>query len=46
MPIGNILAGWASNEFGPQPTLAIGGFVVTVVATGVAIFNMRLRELH
>ena len=46
MPIGNILAGAASNQFGPQPTLAVGGFVVTVVATGVAIFNKRLRELY
>jgi MFS family permease len=46
MPIGNIIAGAASNEFGPQYTLAIGGFVVTVVAAGVAIFNKRLRELH
>lgn len=46
MPIGNILAGWASNEFGPRYTLAVGGFIVTVVATGVTIFNKRLRELH
>ena len=46
MPIGNIIAGAASNEFGPQYTLAIGGFVVTVAAAGVAIFNKRLRELH
>ena len=46
MPIGNILAGTASNHFGPQRTLAAGGFVVTMVATGVAIFNKRLRELH
>ena len=46
MPIGNILAGTASNHFGPQPTLAVGGFVVTIVATGVLIFNRRLRELH
>ena len=46
MPIGNIIAGTASNEFGPQYTLAVGGFVVTVAATGVAIFNKRLRELH
>ncbi|HEX6649488.1 MAG TPA: MFS transporter [Pyrinomonadaceae bacterium] len=46
MPIGNILAGTASNHFGPQRTLAVGGFVVTMVATGVAIFNKRLRELH
>ena len=46
MPIGNILAGSASSSFGPQRTLAVGGFVVTIVATGVAIFNKRLRELH
>lgn len=46
MPIGNIIAGAASNEFGPQYTLAVGGFVVMIVATGVAIFNKRLRELH
>lgn len=46
MPIGNILAGTASNHFGPQRTLAVGGFVITLVATGVAIFNRRLRELH
>ena len=26
MPIGNILAGAASNHFGPQSTLAVGGF--------------------
>jgi ABC-type iron transport system FetAB permease component len=46
MPIGNILAGAASNHFGPQYTLAVGGFIVTIVATGVAIFNKRLRALH
>lgn len=46
MPIGNILAGSASSSFGPQPTLAVGGLVVTIVATGVLIFNRRLRELH
>lgn len=46
MPIGNIVAGTASNHFGPQVTLAVGGFVVTMVATGVLIFNRRLRELH
>jgi MFS family permease len=46
MPVGNIVAGAASNHFGPQYTLAVGGFVITVVAAGVAIFNKRLRELH
>ena len=46
LPIGSIVAGTASNHFGPQPTLAIGGFIVAMVATGVTIFNKRLRELH
>jgi MFS family permease len=46
MPIGNILAGAASNQFGPQLTLAFGGLVVTVAAIGVSIFNRRLRSLH
>ena len=46
MPIGNLLAGTASNHFGPQRTLALGGFVVTIVATTVLIFNQRLRELR
>ena len=46
MPIGSILAGTASNHFGPQYTLATGGFVVTMVGIGVLIFNRRLRELY
>ncbi len=46
MPIGNISAGAASAHYGPQVTLAFGGFVVTIVATGVLIFNRRLRELY
>lgn len=46
MPIGNISAGAASAHFGPQITLAVGGFVVTMAATGVLIFNRRLRELY
>jgi len=46
MPIGNILAGSASHRFGTQHTLAFGGIVVTLVATMVAIFNKRLRQLY
>jgi MFS family permease len=46
MPIGNIVAGTASNHFGPQHTLAAGGIIVSVVASTVAIFNKRLRDLH
>ena len=46
MPIGNILAGALSNYFGPPRILAMGGFIVTMVAASVAMFNKRLRELH
>jgi MFS family permease len=46
MPIGNIIAGAASTQFGLQLTLAFGGLVVTIAATGVSIFNKRLRALH
>ena len=46
MPIGNIIAGAASNRFSPQHTLAAGGLTVALVATGVMIFNKRLRGLY
>ena len=46
LPIGNILAGATSKQFGPQYTLAGGGLVIVLIATGVMIFNRRLRELH
>jgi predicted MFS family arabinose efflux permease len=46
LPIGNIIAGTASNHYGPQRTLAVGGLVVTMVAINVSIFNKRLRDLH
>jgi predicted MFS family arabinose efflux permease len=46
LPIGNLVAGASSTHFGPQRTLAVGGLVVTTVATTVLIFNRRLRELY
>jgi predicted MFS family arabinose efflux permease len=46
MPIGTLLAGTASNHYGPQRTLAVGGLVVTIVGISVLIFNRRLRELY
>lgn len=46
MPIGNIAAGAASHRFGAPHTLAFGGVVVAIVATAIAIFNKRLRELY
>ena len=46
LPIGSILAGTASKQFGPQRTLATGGLIIVIIATGVMIFNRRLRDLH
>ncbi len=46
MPIGNILAGAASQRFGAPHTLAVGGFVVTSVAIIVTVTNKRLRGLY
>jgi len=46
MPIGTLLAGTASNHYGPQRTLAVGGLVVTMVGISVLMFNRRLRELY
>jgi MFS family permease len=46
LPIGNILAGAASKQFGPQYTLAAGGLIIVLFATGVMIFNRRLRDLY
>jgi MFS family permease len=46
MPIGNLIAGAASHRFTTQYTLATGGIIITVMATFVAIFNQRLRQLY
>jgi hypothetical protein len=46
MPIGNIVAGSASNRFGAPATLAAGGIMVTTVAILVTITNERLRSLY
>ena len=46
MPVGNIIAGTVSNHIGPQRTLAVGGLIVALFASGVMIFNQRLRDLH
>ena len=46
LPIGNIAAGAASRQFGPEYTLAAGGLLIVLAATGVMIFNRRLRELY
>jgi predicted MFS family arabinose efflux permease len=46
MPIGNIVAGSASNRFGVPHTLATGGLVIMIFAITMMIFNQRLRELY
>jgi hypothetical protein len=46
MPVGNIVAGTVSSHVGPQYTLAAGGLIVALFASGVMIFNKRLRNLH
>jgi MFS family permease len=46
MPIGNIIAGWASHRFGAPHTLAVGGVVISLFATTMIFFSRRLRELY
>ncbi len=46
MPVGNIVAGLASNRFGVRHTLAAGGLVIVVFVTIVTISNKRLRLLY
>jgi len=46
MPIGNIIAGTASHQFGVRYTLATGGFIIVIFVSVVAITNKRLRSLY
>lgn len=46
MPFGNLIAGTASEHFGPRKTLAAGGFVILFYVTLMTLWNKRLRELH
>jgi predicted MFS family arabinose efflux permease len=45
MPIGNLIAGAASQRFGAPRTLAVGGLVIAAFAVVVAWRSPRLREL-
>lgn len=45
MPIGNLIAGAASQRFGVQRTLAAGGAIIAVFVAIVAARSPRLREL-
>jgi MFS family permease len=45
MPIGNLIAGAASQRFGVQRTLAAGGVIIAIFASIVAARSPRLRQL-
>ena len=45
MPIGNLIAGAASHRFGVQKTLAVGGLIIAIFVSIVAVRSPRLREL-
>lgn len=45
MPIGNLIAGAASQRFGAPRTLAVGGLVIAAFAAVVAWRSPRLRQL-
>jgi predicted MFS family arabinose efflux permease len=45
MPIGNLIAGAASQRFGAPRTLAVGGLIIIVFVVMVTWRNPRLREL-
>ncbi|HEX8494517.1 MAG TPA: MFS transporter [Pyrinomonadaceae bacterium] len=46
MPIGNLVAGAASQRFGAPYTLATGGLIIAVFVIIVTLGNRRIRELH
>jgi MFS family permease len=46
MPIGNIIAGAASQRFGVAHTLATGGLIIAIFAVAMLISNKRLRDLY
>jgi MFS family permease len=46
MPIGNIIAGTASERFGVQHTLATGGVIIALYIIVLAIRSKPLRELN
>ena len=46
MPVGNLLAGTASERFGAPHTLALGGLLITIFVSFVTLRNKSLRELY
>jgi predicted MFS family arabinose efflux permease len=46
MPIGNLVAGAASQTFGAPRTLAAGGLIIAIFISVVTLTNRRIRELH
>jgi len=45
MPIGNLIAGAASQRFGVQRTLAAGGAIIAIFVATLAARSPKLREL-
>lgn len=45
MPIGNLIAGMASQRFGVQRTLAVGGLIIAIFVTVVMLRSPSLRGL-
>jgi predicted MFS family arabinose efflux permease len=45
MPIGNLIAGAASERYGAPPTLATGGLVIALFILVVTTRDKSLREL-
>ena len=45
MPIGNLIAGAASQHFGVQRTLAAGGVIIAIFVSIVSVRSPKLREL-
>jgi len=45
MPIGNLIAGAASQRFGVQRTLAAGGVIIAIFVATLAARSPKLREL-
>ena len=46
MPIGNLIAGTASEQFGAPRTLAVGGMIIALFIVVVTVRNKPLRELY
>lgn len=46
MPVGNLIAGAASQRFGAPHTLATGGIIIALFISVITVSNRGIRELH